>query len=279
MSTPTHSRIEKIWAALDRQRFALTEDGEIGVPEKFRENFAQTYFNDLVLHHDDGDRPPDRKRARDVIRYRWRDDSIELREHETITITDRAGIPGRRDHARVMLLEDPQASQLIRALLRLVPPSQRQLEGTLGVNLFRTFTNVVTKPHRDHEQFIIIYLLERIGGGAETYLYHPDDISAAGEPTGEPFLKHQLRPGEIIIFDDECFMHGATPLEASPDGVAMRDVLVCTVDYPQTYLDGRCRPCQRPGVRAELGDLCRVAGCDRAQGVVQHLRERVRVAG
>jgi hypothetical protein len=31
-------------------------------------------------------------------------------------------------------------------------------------------------------------------------------------------------------------MHSTTPLETSDDGVAMRDVLVCTLDYPSTYL-------------------------------------------
>jgi hypothetical protein len=233
-STPVRSRL--VWAALESHGYALTNDGAIGVPKKFRENFIQTYFNEHTLRHDDGDRPADRKRARDVMQYRWRGDSLQLWEHETITITDRADIPGKRDHSRVMLLQDPQAVELVRALLGLVPPSRRQPEGTFGVNLFRTFTTVVTKPHRDYEQFIIIYVLERIGGGAETYLYRPDDVSPEGEPTGAPLLRYHLKPGEIIIFDDEYFRHGATPLVDPPGGVAMRDVLVCTVDYPQTYL-------------------------------------------
>jgi hypothetical protein len=223
-------------AALDRQGYALTNDQAIGLPEKFRKNFRKTYFNNLVLRHDAGDLPIDRKRARDVIRYQWQDDGLQLQEHETITITDRADIAGKRTHARVKLLGDPQAEALIRAFLGFVPPDKRQVDGTFGVNLFRTFTKIVTKPHHDHEQFVILYVLNRIGGGAETYLYNPGDVTEQGEPTAEPVLSHQLNPGEIIIFEDKRFKHGATPLEALPGETAMRDVLVCTVDYQNTYL-------------------------------------------
>jgi hypothetical protein len=232
-STPglVHAR-----AALNRQGYAVTSDRSIGLPEKFRQNFRGAYFNDLVLRHDEGDRPADRQRARDVIRYQWREDGLDLREHETITITDRADIPGKRDHSRVMLLDDPQAEKLVRTFLALVPPGRRQADGTFGVNLFRTFTDVVTKPHHDHEQFVMLYVLERVGGGAESYLYRPDDVGDDGEPTAGPVLWRQLNPGEILLFEDGLFKHGATPLEAPPGEPAMRDVLVCTVDYRKTYL-------------------------------------------
>jgi 2OG-Fe dioxygenase len=119
---------------------------------------------------------------------------------------------------------------LVRTFLSLVPPDLRQSDGTFGVNLFRTFTNVVSKPHRDNERFVILYVLDRVGDGAETSLYN------AADPTAEPVLRHQLDPGELIIFDDERFMHDASPLVPPPGGVAHRDVLVCTVDDPRTYL-------------------------------------------
>jgi hypothetical protein len=191
-----------------------------------------------VLRHDDGDWPRDRQRARDVIRYQWRGDDLHLHEHETITITDRADIPGKRDHSRVMLLDDPQAAELVCRLLRLLPAEKRQPEGTFGVNLFRTFTNVVSKLHRDDEQFVITYVLDREGSGAETSLYDRGDLTGDGEPTAKarPVLRHQLNPGEIIVFDDERFRHGATPLEALPGETRRRDALVCTVDYRETYL-------------------------------------------
>jgi hypothetical protein len=144
-------------------------------------------------------------------------------------------------HSRVRLLEDPWAEEFLSALLTLVPPGRRRCAGTMGVNLFRTFTDVVAKPHYDNEEFIILYVLDRQGEGAESYLYAPDDVTSEGEVIGEPILRVQLNPGGIIIFDDARFKHGATPLEALPDGTSVRDVLVCTVDYRDTYLSSRAR--------------------------------------
>jgi hypothetical protein len=236
--TRTPPGLDRVWAALNRQGYALTDDRAIGLADDFRKNFREKYFNDGVLHHDPGDFPVDRKRARDVIRYRWRGDDLGLTEHGTITITDRADIPGERDHSRVMLLEDPRGQELVRTLLSLVPASKRQPEGTFGVNLFRTFTNVVSKLHRDDEQYVVTYVLDRDGGGAETRLYERADVTHDGQPLADakPVLSHQLNPGEIIIFDDERFRHGATPLEAVPGETTRRDALVCTVDYRETYL-------------------------------------------
>jgi hypothetical protein len=226
-----------VWRALQKDGYAVISDESLELPEKFRSNFLGAYFNDQTLRHDDGDMPADRLRARDVIRYQWRDGSLALRRHDEITITDRAGIAGRREHARVELLDDPQAADLVRALLHLVPPARRQDEGTFGVNLFRTFTNVVTKPHHDNEELIIIYVLDRVGDGAETYLYAPQDVTADGETTAPPLLRQQLNPGDIIIFDDARFKHGATPLVNPGGGATRRDALICTVDYRSTYLE------------------------------------------
>jgi hypothetical protein len=223
-------------ASLVRHGYALTRDQRIGLPDKFRQNFCDAYFNPWTLRHDEGDFPVDRQRARDVIRYRWAADQPILSRHDRITITDRADIPGRREHNRVELLDDPQARDLIEALLQLVPPERRQPDGTFGINLFRTFTNVVTKPHHDHEEFIILYVINRVGDGAETYLYNPSDVTEDGQVTAPPLLRQQLDPGDIIIFEDKRFKHGATPLTNPPDGMAIRDVLVCTVDNRETYL-------------------------------------------
>jgi hypothetical protein len=235
-STRTLPGLDHAWAALTRQGYALTNDRAIGLPEYFREKFRDTYFNSDVLRRDPGDIPVDRERARDVVRYQWLDDGLHIEEHDTITITDRSGIAGERDHKRVKLLNDPQAEILVRTLLSLVPPSRRQADGTFDVNLFRTFTNVVSGPHCDDEQFCLIYLLNRVGDGAETYLYNAGDFSVQGKPTAEPILTHQLSPGEIIIFEDKRFKHGATPLTPPCGGSAMRDAVVCTVDYQETYL-------------------------------------------
>ena len=225
-----------IWEDLANQGYALTNDGAIGLPEKFRMNFGQTYFNDHILEEDPEGRPEGRKRARDVIRYQWRDDDLDVQEHDKITITDRDGRPGHREHSRVELLKDREAEELIRVLLSLVPPGERQTDGTFGVNLFRTVKEIVTSPHHDHEKYCVIYVLDRVGEGAETELYKPEDVPDQGEPTEEPVLRHQLKPGQIIIFEDERFKHSATPLKPLPGETARRDVVVCTVDHQGTYL-------------------------------------------
>jgi len=229
-------RYESVWAELATRGYALTDDEAIGLPEKFRSNFHQTYFNDCTLRHDEGDMPADRKRARDVIRYQRHADFVDVTEHDTITITDRAGIDGRRDHHRVKLLLDPAARDMVGAFLSLVPPGLRSRESTFGVNLFRTFTDVVSAPHRDNERFVILYVVDRVGDGAMSYVYRPEDVTDEGDRVPEPVLRHQLNPGQILILDDERFLHGATPLIAPPGETARRDVVICTVDYQETYL-------------------------------------------
>ena len=229
--------LSAVWRAVESDGYAVVSDESLGLPEKFRPNFRGAYFNDRTLRHDEGDMPVDRLRARDVIRYQWRDGNLGLSLHDAITITNRAGIAGRREHARVELLDDPQARDLVRALLHLVPPGRRQDEGTFGVNLFRTFTNVVTKPHHDNEEFIIIYVLDRVGEGAESYLYAPQDVTGDGETTAPPRLRQQLNPGDLIIFEDARFKHGATPLVNPDGGATRRDAIICTVDHRGTYLE------------------------------------------
>ena len=169
-----------------------------------------------------------------VVLYKWDDGSLTLEEYETIAIWDRSEIKGERIHKRIELLRDRQARDLIDTFLSLVPEGHRQREGTFGINLFRTHTDVVTKPHQDREEYIILYVLDRVGDGAESYLYEHDE--QRDDEVGARILLRQLNPGELMIFKDSEFMHGATPLTPPPGGQAQRDAIVCTVDYPTTYL-------------------------------------------
>ena len=118
-----------------------------------------------------------------------------------------------------------------------MPEDRRQPRGTFGINLFRTHTDVVTKPHRDDEEFIILYVLDRIGDGAESYLYENDGQGPGIAEYAEPILCKQLNSGDLMIFEDKQFKHGATPLTPPHGGRAARDVLVCTVDHHTTYLE------------------------------------------
>lgn len=222
---------QDVWDGLIGRGYAVTTDESIGLPAKYSDNFRDSYFTEKILRHDEGDWPVDRKRARDVIHYQWQDGKLVLREHDTITIVDRAGIKGSRDHSRVRLLDDPEGRDLVARLLSLVPPERRRPNCTFGVNLFRTYTDVVTRPHKDDEEFIIIYVLSRNGDGAETRLYDADTDPEATEPV----LTRQLNPGDLVIFEDERFLHEATPLISPDGGQTMRDALICTVDYEGSY--------------------------------------------
>jgi hypothetical protein len=228
------SELRRVRQSITENGYALTTEWDIGLPPKCGKNLRATYFDGGQLRCDKGDQPHDRERARDVILYQWNGGKLTLEEYRTIAIRDRSDIKGERIHQRIELLQDRQARDLIETFLNLVPEDQRQARGTFGINLFRTHTDVVTKPHRDMEEFIILYVLDREGDGAESYLYKRD--KAAADEVGEQVLFKQLNPGDLMIFKDSQFMHGATPLTPPPGGRAKRDVLVCTVDYPTTYL-------------------------------------------
>ena len=221
---------------MEDEGYALTTEWDIGLPLKCGRNLREVYFEGGQLRCDEGDQPADRERARDVVRYEWKDGELTLEEHETIAIRDRSGIKGERIHKRINVLQDGRFRELVKTFLSLVPEDRRQLQGTFGINLFRTHTDVVTKPHRDEEEFIILYVLGREGDDAESYLYRHDKKKMDSTEDGDLVFQQQLNAGDLLIFDDKQFKHGATRLRPPPGGRAKRDVLVCTVDYPTTYL-------------------------------------------
>jgi hypothetical protein len=232
------SEMARVHKEISVRGYAITSEWDIGLPEKCAWEFLENYFNSGQLRHDPGDFPIDRERARDVILYEWVGDELTLKEHDTIVIRDRAGINGPRMHERIELLQNPVAHQLIETFIRMVPEDRRRPQGTFGVNLFRTHTDVVTKPHQDDEEFIFLYVLDRVGDGAVSYLYDDDKTARPGvADDAEPLLLRQLNPGELMVFEDARFKHGATPLVPPENDQARRDVLVCTIDHPSTYLE------------------------------------------
>jgi hypothetical protein len=242
-SDPTPaSELRRVHQEVAEHGYALTTEWDIGLPPKFTKDLQETFFKVGQLRHDDGDKPDDRERARDVILYEWNDGKLTLKEYETIAIWDRSEIKGERIHKRIELLDDPQATELIETFLSLVPEDRRQQRGTFGVNLFRTYTDVVSKPHQDDEEFIILYVLHREGDGAESYLYKYDKEKMGAAEVGERILLRQLNPGDLMIFEDSRFKHGATQLIPPSGGQAKREVLVCTVDRPTTYLQRQSVP-------------------------------------
>ena len=72
---------------------------------------------------------------------------------------------------------------------------------------------------------------------APSLIYINTMSKMGADEVGEQVLLQQLNPGDLMIFEDRRFKHGATPLIPPPGGRAKRDVLVCTVDFPTTYLE------------------------------------------
>lgn len=212
---------------LGRLGYAVVRDHDLGLEASHRAQLHASFFNEEVLRRYDDDVPPDRLRARDVVRYDWTGDEVKLAEHGSVAIESRGDHPGRREFDRVEVLYEPILAHWLTGVLRLVPKTAKQRSGTLGVNFFRTFTNVVTKPHQDGEEYIIVYVVDKIGSGARTQLFELD--------TDNDAYNGELRPGELIIFRDNIFRHSTTPLVRSGDQVPQRDAMVCTINYPDTY--------------------------------------------
>lgn len=223
VSTRSAPTVERMRRDLATKGYARATDDALGVPSDFRKLLVRRYFEGGALGRDVPDVPADRERARDVVRYVWRGEAVELEAHDTVAIVDRGEQAGIREYNRVCTLDDDMFKAWITMVLSLVPTGRRAPSGTFGVNLMRTHTLVVTKPHRDDEEFIVTYVVDRVGEGAETHLYDPE--------TGQVVFRAQLDPGDLLIFEDARFLHNVTPLEPWPGSAAHRDALVCTVDY------------------------------------------------
>ena len=139
------SELRRVHEDVTEHGFALTTESDIGLPPKCGRNLQGTYFDAGLLTRDEGDRPHDRERARDVIYYEWNDGQLSLEEYETIAIWDRAEIKGERIHTRIELLQDSQVRELIETFLSLVPEGRRRQQDIIDVNLFRTHTSMVWK--------------------------------------------------------------------------------------------------------------------------------------
>lgn len=208
---------------------ARDTETELGFDPAFRKHLLNHYFEGGKLEPESYNvYPPDRERARDVVRYYWNGDDLRLEEHDTAAIDGRSYSALKRNYPRIEVLADAAFKHWLEAFLALVPPKLRRPFGTVGINLFRTHADVVSGPHQDDEEFCLVYVVDKHGGGAETSLYEPG--------ASEPFYTHTLAPGELVIFDDRRFLHSASPLEKAADGSAPhRDVVVCTVNRPETY--------------------------------------------
>jgi hypothetical protein len=75
---------------------------------------------------------------------------------------------------------------------------------------------------------VVVYIVDKHGGGAETTLHHVEDDT-------EILYRTTLEPGDFLIFRDAAFLHSVSPLTTVDSKPAYRDALVCTVNYDSTY--------------------------------------------
>lgn len=214
------SALTRIRQDLRTRFFTVFSEDVMGLRGLRLDILDRCYPEDVLAPVPDARGPvKDRYRAKDFCVYRRFGDKIEL----TPAKPDLMQLGDGRDARPVAHVSfcTPYAG-LIEALLHLIPPEAQHPQGTWGVHTFRSFSNVVNSPHQDGFEYGGVYCLDLVGGGANSYL-----IPIAGGPRP---LEHQLQPGEILLFKDSKFLHGATPLEGNEP---RRDALVLQFDAPE----------------------------------------------
>lgn len=83
--------------------------------------------------------------------------------------------------------------------------------------------------HRDGRKFVgIAHVYEENIKGALTQLFH------SGDEEEPPFLQVSLKPGNLLVFNDEEFFHYTTRFKPAPStSFGFRDVFILTVPYQE----------------------------------------------
>lgn len=225
------AEIARVWKEIQQKGYAVTSDKTIGLSPTLHQYINARFFTEEILGPELPGLPPhDRLRARDVLEYKRISGKLELKEYPTITLRPVASIAQPREYKRTYTLDEPEFFDWIRTLLSMVPPDERQDHGTVGLEFFRTFHDVVAYKHQDNEQFICIYVNARETDGAITSLYPV-------ERPEEAVVSVAIQPGEYLIFRDRNFLHDATPLRPRyPGDKHHRDIIAATIQYQTTYL-------------------------------------------
>jgi hypothetical protein len=195
--------------------FTSLTDATLGVSVPFRAELEARYFTEL-----EPDLPSvhvDRDRARDVLGYAYRPGGlVEIWRSDQLR-------GGDRDHRRVDLTAYEQTCRWAAAVISLVPERRRMAEGTFTIHLFRTRTVVTETVHRDDARYVAVYVVNRVGSGAETRL-------TADQEGHDTVFATTLEPGQLLMFRDDVFWHATTALTGDVDQ-ARREAFVCTINH------------------------------------------------
>jgi hypothetical protein len=154
-------------------------------------------------------RGPGKLHARDVIAYAR---GGQLPGGLAVTEAESIAHGGADDFPRFRLLGAlPGGAPRI---LRLVPPQLARAAGLMSADYFRYSPGTRSGAHQDKfGDLVIIWVLDRSGGGAESFLTTLD---------GRDVMRGPLAAGSVLAFRDEMFLHGVTPLAAG----GTRDALI-----------------------------------------------------
>jgi 2-oxoglutarate-Fe(II)-dependent dioxygenase family protein len=156
-------------------------------------------------------RGPGKLHARDVLAY----DGTSLSEAGSIAFTTEAGAVVD-DFSRFRLLGPAFGAHVAGTVLALGGTEP----AALSADYFRYSDGAESAAHRDgFASYVVIWVLGRFGAGGESFLIQH----------GREVLTRALQPGEVLIFRDELFLHGARAMRGTG---AWRDVLILSIVRP-----------------------------------------------
>lgn len=194
------SVLERLHAAIADQGWFVASARALGLPDE-RDMIAVL---EPALKADP--RGPGKLHARDVISYD-RPKGVAVRECESI-----AHIDGTDDYSRFRLLDlDVRIWTAVPKILGIVPPELRRDTGCLSADYFRYSPGAGSAAHQDgFGDLVVIWTLDRSGGGAESFLTTLD---------GRDVMRGPLYAGSVLVFRDELFLHGVTPAGGTRDAL------------------------------------------------------------
>ena len=155
-------------------------------------------------------RGPGKLHARDVVRY---DRGCDKPAADVYSLESIAHTDGTDDYPRFEIIEDRRTFQIPGRILELVPHDMRRFAGRMSADYFRYSPGTRSDAHQDKfGDIVVIWVLARNGGGAESFLTTLE---------GKDVLRGPIAAGQVLVFRDEMFLHGVTPLASGE-----RDVLI-----------------------------------------------------
>jgi hypothetical protein len=193
-----------------RQGWALTSATEMGLDSAA----AKTALSPALAPDPHG---AGKMKALDVVTYERDGAHLMVAEAQSTAI---AGVPGVSARCYLVRKPDgtpgtPMGDLAARAALQMVPASLRRASGRMSATYLRYGPGAEATAHRDKfGDMVVIWVLDREGDGGESFLL---------TPSHEDVFRRSLMPGEMVIFADELFLHGVTPMRGEG---ASRDALI-----------------------------------------------------